>query len=110
MSLEWKQPLSVVRGERSPGQRWLHSDLLLQAAFLSHKNMIDGCGHPLDESLDKSNHGPFRTHEYVLDEVRRCYACAAQQRERDKLPKEARGDSSYRVSVKRVRVGSAPND
>lgn len=107
MAREWKQPLSVVRGDRAPGEKWLHSDLLLQAAFLALDRSVDRCGHPLDESTDKSNSGPWRTHEYVLDEVVRCHACAAAERERKKLPEEAQGDPSYRVTVKRVPVGSA---
>ena len=110
MSHEWKQPLSVVRGDRAPGDRWLHSDLVLQAAFLAHRNTIDSCGHPLDESTDSANSGgPYATHKYVLDRIVRCHACAARDRELAKLPEKDRHDSSYRVAVKLV-PRSAPDD
>lgn len=107
---EWGQPLSVVRGERAPGERWLHSDLKLQAALLSHRRSLDVCGHPFEESTDKANHGPWRTHEYVLDEAVTCYACKAMEAEREKLPKEVRHDRSIRLTVKRVPVGGSVPD
>lgn len=105
MAREWKQPLSVVRGVRAPGERWLQSDLLLQAALLIHDRTLDRCGHPLDEATDKSNAGPNRTHEYVKDRIDTCYACKAAEAIRKELPEAIRHDSSIRISVKRVPVG-----
>jgi hypothetical protein len=81
----WHVPLSVFRGRRRPGKKWLQSDTLLAAALQMHEDSIcPDCGQYRDETFDPANDGdnPYRTASYVVSEPLRDHACTAMARAR----------------------------
>lgn len=81
-------PLSVFRGRRKPGKKWLGSDTLLARALELHEDSLcPGCGMARDETFDPLNDGdnPYRTSEYVTSEPIRDHACTAMSRARKRI-------------------------
>lgn len=64
--------LSVMRGERVPGARWLVRDSLLAQALTLYEASLHACGHPVWESMDPANEG-----HWVAPLPMRCHACTA---------------------------------
>jgi len=63
----------VLRGLRSPGQKWSSSDAQLAIALENYESMIHGpCGQPMYESMDIESDGRWVAHEPM-----RCHACTA---------------------------------
>jgi hypothetical protein len=80
--------LSVFRGKRKPGARWLRSDTLLAGALVLYEaSLCPDCGQPRDETFDPANDGdnPYRTAEYVVPPPLRDHACTALSRARKKI-------------------------
>lgn len=69
-------PLSVLRGERAPGERWTGVDAALALALTRHEDSIcSGCGHPLDETTTKdADRDRSGTHFYEVTEST-CHGC-----------------------------------
>lgn len=73
-------PLSVLRGLRSPAQRWTQHDSSLAVALTLHEaTLCPGCGQPLSESTSPdadlgNRHGAYH---YEASLPIRCHACTA---------------------------------
>jgi hypothetical protein len=81
-------PLSVFRGQRRPGRKWLRSDTLLaQALELYEDSLCASCGQPRDEAMDPAHDGdnPYRTAEYVVSPPLRDHACTEMSRARKRI-------------------------
>jgi hypothetical protein len=73
-------PLSVVRGQRLPGDRWTDHDTSMAVALTLYEGgLCHGCGHPVAESTAETAdpNSPDRTHHYVAPLPTRCHACTA---------------------------------
>lgn len=69
-------PLSVLRGEVTPGSPWRDTDRLLALALEKHERGIHHrCGQPLQFSTDADASGHYDRNGIV------CYACAALDRQ-----------------------------
>lgn len=67
------QPLSVIRGERRPGQRWTDRDaLLLQALTYYEASLCSGCGQPMWLGMDPDTEGHWKAPLPT-----RCHPCTA---------------------------------
>lgn len=76
-------PLSVFRGHRKPGKKWLKSDTLLALALeLYEASLCPSCGQPRDETFDPLHDGdnPNRTATYVVSKPIRDHACTEMSR------------------------------
>ncbi len=97
--------MSVVRGETPMSGSWSWYDRILAAAFREHrKGLCPGCGEPLEESTDKCNTGPFRTHEYKAVRFLKCYGCAATA-DAEGTVKKDKHPHLVRVGVTRHKIG-----
>ena len=68
----WGVPLSVLRLERTPGERWTDTDAKLAQALLTYEAALcPNCGQDRHESMDIESDG-----EWVVEEMR-CHSCTA---------------------------------
>lgn len=72
-------PLSVLRGERRPGERWTEHDTTLALALTLHEDTLcSGCRQPLQDSTSEdADPALLDTVPYVVPPPTRCHACTA---------------------------------
>lgn len=82
-------PLSVFRGQRKPGKKWLRSDYLLAAALALYEDSLNDLGIPRDEAMDSANDAdsPWRTGQFVVSEPVRDHAVTELARARAAIAK-----------------------
>jgi hypothetical protein len=84
-------PLSVFRGQRKPGKKWLQSDVILNRALdLYEDSLCPECGQPRAETFDPLHDGdnPYRTAEYIVGAPLRDHACTALARARKRIDEQ----------------------
>jgi len=95
-------PLSVLRGERAPGERWKDTDAQMAQALLTYEAALcPGCGQDRHESMDIESDG-----EWVVEEMR-CHSCTAIARTAKKF-ENAEAPSALSLSAERRQRGSGP--
>ena len=98
----WSVPLSVLRLERAPGERWTETDAKLAQALLAYEAALcPNCGHDRHESMDIESDG-----EWVVEEMR-CHACTAIARTAKKF-ESAEAPSALSLSAERKRRHQGP--
>lgn len=73
-------PLSVLRGQRKPGERWTEHDTSTAVALTLHEaSLCPGCGHPLGESTSTEADPGNRDGAWWYEAPKpvQCHACAA---------------------------------
>lgn len=65
-------PLSVLRGDRAPGAKWLPRDSLLAQSLTLYEGSLHDCGHPVWDTLNPDLEG-----RWVAPLPSRCHACDA---------------------------------
>lgn len=71
-------PLSVLRGERSPAEKWTEADSDLAVALQAYEDdLCPGCGFPLSETTDPraDPNNPEAEWGYEATGPVRCYGC-----------------------------------
>ena len=97
-------PLSVLRGQRAPGDRWTTHDRSLAVALTLHEaTLCGGCGHPVEEasSLDADPGNRDALWHYEVEAPHRCHACTAIEQQQAEYA-EAENSRALRFTAIRV--------